>query len=55
MTEAKNKCTQELAERLYNYIDPWGRDYATADDIASEIKRDPLTVIRYLIDLLEEM
>ncbi len=44
---------QELAERLYNYVDPWDRDYETVDDIANDIKQDPLTVIKYLMDLLE--
>lgn len=44
---------QQLAERIYNYIDPWDRDYETVDDIANDIKNDPDTVIEYLIDLLE--
>ena len=44
---------QKLAERLYNYVDPWDRDYETVDDIANDIKQDPLTVIEYLMDLLE--
>ncbi len=44
---------QELAERLYNYVDPWDRDYETVDDIANDIKQDPLTVIKYLMELLE--
>lgn len=44
---------QKLAERLYNYVDPWDRDYETVDDIANDIKQDPLIVIEYLMDLLE--
>jgi hypothetical protein len=46
---------QKLAERIYNYVDPWDRDYATVDDIANDIKNDPETIIEYLMDLLEEM
>ena len=44
---------QKLAERLYNYVDPWDRDYETVDDIANDIKNDPDTVIEYLMDILE--
>lgn len=45
--------TQNLAQRLFNYVDPWDRDYQSAADIADDIKADPLTVIEYLMDLLE--
>jgi len=44
---------QQLADRLYNFVDPWDRDYETVDDIANDIKTDPETVIEYLLDLLE--
>ena len=46
---------QKLAERIYNYVDPWDRDYETVDDIANDIKQDPLTVIEYLMDLLDNV
>lgn len=46
---------QKLAERIFNYVDPWDRDYNTVDDIANDIKNDPDVVIEYLMDLLEEM
>lgn len=44
---------QQLAERIYNYVDPWDRDYETVDDIANDIKNDPETVVEYLLDILE--
>ena len=43
----------DLANKLYNLIDPWERDYETVDDLANDIENDPLLVIEYLIDLLE--
>ena len=46
---------QKLADRLFNYIDPWDREYESADDIANDIKNDPELVIEYLMDLLEEV
>ena len=46
---------QQLAERLYNYVDPWDRDYNTVDDIAKDIKEDPDLIIEYLLDLLENV
>ena len=46
---------QKLAERIYNYVDPWDRDYETVDDIANDIKQDPLAVIEYLMDLLDNV
>lgn len=45
---------QQLAERIYNYVDPWDRDYETVDDIANDIKSDPDLIIEYLMDQLEE-
>ena len=46
---------QKLAERIFNYVDPWDRDCETVDDIANDIKQDPLTVMEYLMDLLDNM
>ena len=46
---------QKLAERFFNYLDPWDRDYASVDEIANEIKNDPEAVIEYMMDLLEEV
>lgn len=46
---------QKLAERIFNFVDPWDRDYGTVDDIANDIKKDPEAVIEYLMDLLEEV
>jgi len=43
------------AERIYNYVAPWDRDYETVDDIANDIASDPVLVIEYLMDLLEGM
>ena len=50
-----NIAIQKLAERIYNYVAPWDRDYETVDDIVNDIKNDAPTVIEYLMDLLEEM
>lgn len=44
---------QQLAQRLFDFVDPWDRDYETVDDIANDMKQDPETVIEYLLDLLE--
>jgi hypothetical protein len=44
---------QQLAQRLFNFVDPWDRDYETVDDIANDMKQEPETVIEYLLDLLE--
>ena len=43
----------DLANRLYNFVDPWDRDYETVDDIARDMENDPDLVIEYLLDLLE--
>lgn len=51
----KDTRIQKLAERLYNYADPWDIEYATIGDIANDIKNDPLAIIEYLMGLLEEM
>ena len=43
----------DLATRFFNYLDPWDRDYRSADEIAQDIENDPCLVIEYLLDLLE--
>lgn len=48
-----NITIQKLAERIFNYIDPWDRDYETIVDIAEDIKNDPDAIIEYLMDQLE--
>ena len=48
------KKIEELAERLVELIDPWDREYATVEDLVNDIKNDPLSVIEYLADRLEE-
>jgi hypothetical protein len=55
MTDYERSVTrQKVAERIFNYIAPWDRDYETIDDIANDIENDPEAVIDYLMDLLEE-
>ena len=51
-----NIITQELAQRIYD-IDPWGamNEDATPESIAASIKDDPLPVIQYLVELVEEL
>ena len=44
---------QKVASRIFNYVDPWDRDYETVEDIMHDIENDPLTVVEYLMDLLE--
>lgn len=51
----KNVMNQQVAQRIYNYVAPWDRDYETVDDIVNDIKNDPTLVIEYLMDLLEGM
>lgn len=48
-----NNTIQELAQRIYNYMAPWDREYKTVDDIAEDIKNDPAAVIQYLMDELQ--
>lgn len=42
----------ELAERIYELIDPWERE-VEPDDIAGHIIDYPLEVIEYLVERLE--
>jgi len=48
----KNKI-QEIAERIYNIIDPWDREF-TVDELAEEIAADPIATIEGLLDRIEE-
>ena len=46
----------ELAERIYNLLDPYEiRDTdTTAETIAADIVNNPLEVIAYLVEMIEE-
>ena len=44
---------KKIAERLFNFIDPWDRDYMTAEELETEVRNDPAAVINYLIDYIE--
>jgi len=46
--------TQELAQRIYDYTDPWERE-STVEEIAETIKTDPEAVISYLMDIIEDL
>ena len=48
----KNKIHQ-IAERIYNIIDPWDREF-TVDELAEEIVADPIATIEGLLDRIEE-
>lgn len=43
----------ELAQRLYDLIDPWDCDYATIDDFIIDLQDDPLAIIEYLLDRVD--
>ena len=54
MDEKRYERIQKVAQKLYDLIDPWDCDYATVDDFVIDIGDDPLSVIEYLADRLEE-
>lgn len=43
----------ELAERIYNIMDPWEREF-TVEEIAHDIADGPLMCIKWLLDRIEE-
>ena len=45
----------ELAQRLYDLIDPWDCDYATKDDFIIDLQDDPIAIIEYLLDRLDDL
>ena len=49
----KTAYKKELAERLYDLVDPWDRDDATQDDFVRELENDPLAIISDLLDRLD--
>lgn len=58
MTEAKLKeiIINELGQRIYD-IDPYEAQDAdeTPETIADKIRNDPLTVISFLVDMVEDL
>lgn len=45
---------QRLAERLFALVPWWDRDGATVADIAKELEQNPLDIIAWLLDYIEE-
>jgi len=47
---------RDIAQRIYD-IDPWNarNEDATPESIAESIKNDPLPVIQYLIEVIEDL
>lgn len=55
MTEQnRNDWIADLANRLYILVDPWDREYASPEEMAEQIKSNPLAIIDYLSSCLEE-
>lgn len=49
----KKEEVKQIAKRLEELIDPWDRDYKTAEEMEADIEVDPAAVINYLIDFIE--
>lgn len=45
----------QLAQRIFDLLDPWDRDDATPESIAEDIKKSPLETIEFLINLVEDL
>lgn len=56
MTNFEKILTNELAQRIYD-IDPYEAQDAdeTPETIAESITQDPLTVIKFLVDMIEDL
>lgn len=54
MREHTDAEIMDLAEQIYEYFDPWERDEFTADDIAEDLKKDPIPVVKLLVAWLME-
>ena len=51
----KDLLRQKVAQRIFDYIDPWDRDYESSGDIANDIKNNPELVCEYLMDLIDQL
>lgn len=49
-----NKSVEGLAQRLCDLIDPWDCEYRTIDDFIIDLQDDPLGIIEYLLDKIQE-
>lgn len=45
---------KELAARLYEIEDPWERCDYTTDDVLEQLENDPISIIKRLVERLEE-
>ena len=50
--EAKIK---ELAERIYNTLDPWDKAETSIEETTECLKDDPLAAVEYLLEIVENM
>ena len=45
---------KELAERLFALVPWWDRDGETVADVETQLKENPLDIIAWLLDYIEE-
>ena len=50
--EAKIK---ELAERIYNTLDPWDKAETSVEETEKCLQDDPLAAVEYLLEIVENM
>lgn len=51
--EVKENKIKELAERVFNLLEPWERVDTSVEETAKCIRENPLDAIEFLLDLAE--
>ena len=47
--------TRELAERIYNLLEPWEKIDTSIEESEEVLKSDPLAAVEYLLDIVENL
>lgn len=45
---------ERLAEKIYNLVPWWDRDGATVADVVKQLEENPLYMVEWLLDYIEE-
>lgn len=44
---------ERIAERIYNTLDPWDQAEGTPKDVIKQMRRDPYSLLEYLLDKVD--
>lgn len=55
MVEGAKMDEERIAQKIYNLIPWWDREDGTVEDVLKQLHDNPMDIIEYLLDYIEEV